>query len=105
MEAQEYPVQHFEQMARLAESLKELPAQIQEHSYSYESFGSWTVIARLKGVRLRVSFDGRDSVYSVERSESRKPPDRWGAASRLSAPGDEAFPLSAIVAAVVDSAG
>jgi hypothetical protein len=105
MEAQDYPVRHFEQMARLAESFRELPAQVEQHSYSYESFGSWAVIVRFKDVRLRVSFDGRDSVCFVERSESRKPPDKWGPARLLPASGEQAFPLSPIIAAVVDSAG
>ena len=78
MEAQDYPIRHFEQMTRLAAALRELPAQIQEHSYSYESYGSWTALVKYKGVRMRIVFDGRDGHYSIQRSSSRKPPDSWG---------------------------
>lgn len=78
MEEQNYPIRHFEQMGRLATELKALPAQVLEHGYSYESFGSWWTVIRFKGVPFRLSFDGHDGELVLERSASRKPPYNWG---------------------------
>ena len=78
MDSQDYPIRHFQQVAELARRLKTLPAQVEEHSYSYSSFGSWVTVVRCKGVRLRVVFDGRESDYSIQRSSTREPPDVWG---------------------------
>jgi hypothetical protein len=82
MEPQEYPIRHFERMVDLTERLKTLPAQLLEHGYSYESFGSWWSIIRIGGVPLRIVFDGRDGELVVERSVSKKPPYSWEQVSR-----------------------
>lgn len=78
MGSYEFQSRHFEQMARLIERFGSLPAELLEHEYSYQSFGSWLSIFRFKGVPLRLSFDGRDREIVVQRSASRKPPYLWG---------------------------
>jgi hypothetical protein len=77
MSAREYPIRHFGEMKRLAEALDRLPAQILEHSYSYLSFGSWTLTFRYKGRLFRLTFDGRDHEQSLERSLSEHSPHDW----------------------------
>ncbi len=104
MDEQDYPIQHFQHMTLLASSLKSLPAEIVEHRYDYESFGSWFIVLRTKGVRLRLAFDGKDSVYSIERSQARKRPDTWTEPRWLDLPAGDSFPVSALVAAVVEAA-
>jgi hypothetical protein len=104
VDSQDYPIQHLESMTLLASELKNLPAQILQHQYSYESFGSWAIVLRAKGVRLRIAFDGKESAYSIERSHARKPPDSWSEPRWLEVPGGETFPLSALVAAVMEAA-
>jgi hypothetical protein len=64
-------------MGRLAAGLKAMPAQVLEHIYSYESFGSWAVIIRYRGQPFRVVFDGKENEYLLERSTSRELPYRW----------------------------
>jgi len=77
MESQDYPIRHFDEMSRFTTILKALPAQVLAHSYSYESFGSWTATIRYRGTPLRLLFDGRDNTYSLDRSASQKPPYAW----------------------------
>jgi hypothetical protein len=77
MDSQDLPVAHFELMRELASSLKQLPAQLLDHSYSYEGFGSWSLILRFKGRALRCSFDGRDHIITLEQSATRKAPYDW----------------------------
>lgn len=79
MEPQDYPVLHFSHMAEFASALKALPAQILQHDYSYEAFGSWSMAVRYQGIPLRVVFDGRERYVSVQRSTSRKAPYTWEA--------------------------
>jgi hypothetical protein len=54
-----------------------MPAQVLEHSYTYESFGSWWSIVRFKGIPYRIVLDGRDRELVVERSFSPRPPYDW----------------------------
>ena len=77
MDDQDYPVRHFARMAQFATELKSLPAQVLEHGYSYESFGSWWVTFRFGGIPFRATFDGKERRVVVERSTSRKPPYAW----------------------------
>jgi len=93
MDAHDYPIRHFEEMARFATALKALPAQVLEHSYSYDSFGSWTTVVRSKGFPLRVIFDGRESELVLEASQARKPPYNWSVAvwRKATAPGESAI--------------
>lgn len=102
MDAQDYPIRHFEEMAALAAALKALPAQIQHHTYYYETAGSWATVLRYKGVRVRIVFDGRDSAYTVQKSRTRKPPDQWADPSwRSAADPGSGIPLPEITRAVV----
>jgi hypothetical protein len=93
MDAHDYSIRHFEDMARFATALKALPAQVLEHSYSYDSFGSWWTVVRCNGFPLRVVFDGRDRELVLEASEARKPPYTWGVAvwRKTTAPGESAI--------------
>ena len=74
MDALDYPIEHFEQMARLAIALKASSAQILEHHYHYHAVGSWYTIVRHREQLLRLVFDGRDREYVLEESAARKPP-------------------------------
>jgi hypothetical protein len=77
MEPQDYPIAHFDQMLRIAKALKRLPAQVLEHAYYYESFGSWRLVVRYRGLAFRMLFDGKEHVLTAERSPSRKAPYSW----------------------------
>src|SRR5687768_1637684 len=68
MESHDYPIEHFRMMAQVTARLKSLPALILEHSYSYESFGSWWFTFERSGRKFRVIFDGRDEYLSLERA-------------------------------------
>ena len=106
METQNFPIRHFREMSILCEALTGLPAQLCDHTYSYESFGSWSTIVRFRGVRLRIVFDGRDHEYLLLRSASRTPPDAWEeVAWRKPAAPDGELPVSDIITAVLESAG
>jgi hypothetical protein len=78
MEAPAYPIAHFEGATRLAIALKDLPAQILEHQYFYESFGSWHSVIRYKGRVYQLTYDGRDRYMSLRQSVDRKPPYVFG---------------------------
>jgi hypothetical protein len=79
MEAHDYPIAHFEGLSRLARALKVLSAQILEHNYDYESFGSWYIVVRHNGVVSRLVFDGRDNYLGLQKSASGKAPYQYGA--------------------------
>jgi hypothetical protein len=64
MDAQDYPIRHFQEMDRLATTLKDLPAQVLDHAYFYEAFGSWSMTIRYKGCLLRLTFDGSPYAWS-----------------------------------------
>lgn len=66
MDSQNYPIEHFRAMCELATALKALPAQLHEHRYSYDAFGSWWVILRHKGIQHRLVFDGRDGRLELQ---------------------------------------
>jgi hypothetical protein len=79
MEPQDYPIAHFEGMTRLGLAFKDLPAQILEHEYWYESFGSWRLCFRYRGKTSELSFDGKDHSLHIRRSGDSKPPYIFGA--------------------------
>jgi hypothetical protein len=83
MEAHDHPLAHFNGMARLVEALKPLPAQLLEHQYSPEAFGSWVVVLKHKGRAAQVTFDGRDRRLSLRWSADRKPPYSYGSESTV----------------------
>ncbi len=78
-EPQDYPIAHFEGMSRLARAMKALPAQILEHQYHYEAFGSWFLTLRHHGRVSQLACNGRDGLISIRRSSDRKPPYKYGA--------------------------
>jgi hypothetical protein len=77
MEPQDYPIRHFEALAAFATALKAVPAQILDSAYSYESFGSWSITLRCKGITLRAVHDGRDREVTLQQSRTRKRPHEW----------------------------
>ena len=54
-------------MAEVTTRLKSIPALILEHSYSYESFGSWWFTFKRSGQKFRIVFDGRDGYLNLDR--------------------------------------
>lgn len=64
-------------MKELALGLKALPAQVLDHKYSYESFGSWSLLFRYKGRPFRIVFDGKEEKCALERGVGRKAPYDW----------------------------
>jgi len=83
MESHDYPIAHFERMRALALALKRLPAQILEHHYLYDTFGSWHILVRHKGVVAELAFDGRDSYLGMRRATERKPPYSYSSEQRV----------------------
>jgi len=77
MDAQDYPIRHFQEMDRLATTLKDLPAQVLDHAYFYEAFGSWSMTIRYKGCLLRLTFDGKEHEYRLEKSATAGSPYAW----------------------------
>lgn len=85
MEPHDYPIAHFERMGRLALALKALPAQVLEHQYLGESFGSWYVVIRQGGRVSQLTYDGREDCLGLRRSTDRKPPYSYGPEQRVGA--------------------
>ena len=77
MDPQHYPIRQFQETDWLATMLKELPARVLDHDYSYESFGSWSMTIRCKGYPLCVTFDGKENVYRLEKSSTVRLPYSW----------------------------
>jgi hypothetical protein len=105
MNSQDYPIQHFKEMNLLATNLTGLPAQVLEHHYSYESFGSWATIIRYKGYPLRICFDGKERQYILERSASRQAPYSWKAIWHHAEVSGETAPLLAVLEAIRSEEG
>ena len=68
---------HLSVMCDFVARAAAIPAEIREQAYSYDSFGSWSVVLRCKGRVLQVRWDGKERVLGVERAQSRKPPFDW----------------------------
>jgi hypothetical protein len=77
MDARDHAIEHFSEMSRFAAALAGLPAQVLEHSYTYLSFGSWTVTFRHRGRLFRLHYDGREQEHLLERSATRHSPHDW----------------------------
>lgn len=77
MKTENHQETHFTRMAELASQLRAISAEMLEHEYSYESFGSWWVAVRCCGTVFRICFDGKEQLLYFERSESKKPPYEW----------------------------
>ena len=78
LHSDKYPIRHLENLIRLAGMLKSLPAQLEDHEYSYTSFGSWWANVRFRGILFRIVFDGRDREFVIERSATDRRPYAWG---------------------------
>jgi hypothetical protein len=68
MEGQESPLRHFQLMVQVADHLRALPAQILEHHYQYDAFGSWWTTLKRRGQLFRVVFDGKERELRLERA-------------------------------------
>jgi len=77
MDSHDYPATHFRAMAELATRLGELPAQVLEHQYSYNHFGSWWMTVLFRGTTFRFVFDGKDRQWVFERGGEYGRPDDW----------------------------
>ncbi len=64
-------------MVGFAEQLRPLPAQLLEHTYHYDAFGSWWTRVRYRGKVFRVVFDGCDGRLCLERATAAGAPDDW----------------------------
>jgi len=95
MESHDYAIAHFESMSRFAAALKALPAQILEHSWSGQSFGSWCVVIRHGGRISQLTYDGREGHLALRHSTDRKPPYSYGAEQSVA--GNDLGSLSAAV--------
>ena len=100
MDAHDYPIHHYQEMSALAAAFKTLPAQVLEHMYSYEAFGSWSTLLRYKGVRMQLAFDGKDYKLTLRRSKSQTRPDQWGKILWMKSHRDAAMPVSEVIGAV-----
>jgi hypothetical protein len=67
-------VTHFKALSGLVESLSRVDAELVEHHYHDNSFGSWWVIVRRHRVDFRIVFDGKDSAYQLDRALPGNPP-------------------------------
>lgn len=70
-------IRHLESLIRLVRMLRGLPARLEDHEYSYASFGSWWVRVRFRGILFRLVFDGRDRELLIERSTTDTQPYAW----------------------------
>ena len=77
MDERDYLIRHFAQMVEFATELKALPAEVLHHTYSYESFGSWSAIVRYRGNPFRIVFDGKEGELIVQRANGSKAPYSW----------------------------
>ncbi len=77
MTGYDYPIEHFELMSDIAKSLKDSNAQLLEHEYLYNAFGSWWIMIEWSGKRSRLLFDGREYRLVLERNVGyrNEPPD------------------------------
>ncbi|HKB16493.1 MAG TPA: hypothetical protein VKF62_10520 [Planctomycetota bacterium] len=87
MEDKDYPVEHFRRMVRLAEDLRTVPAQIMEHAYHHEAFGSWVTTVGRRGRLFRIVFDGKEREVRLERATTTGDTRRWGEVGSSAATG------------------
>jgi len=57
---QNYTITHFQMMRDISTKLVPLSAEILEHNYNHEAFGSWWFTFKRAGREFRIVFDGRD---------------------------------------------
>jgi hypothetical protein len=66
---------HFLELLEVIARLPALPAEVLEEHYNAVAFGSWWVTLRYRGLPLRVSFDGKESCYRLDRASRGRPAD------------------------------
>jgi hypothetical protein len=103
MGSQDYPIHHFRFIGELALALRTLPAQVLSHDYSYESFGSWQLTFKTRGIVFRLVFDGHEQWYVLEESEQRKAPYQWSRTvwEKREVTSDR-FPLAEVIAVIAN---
>lgn len=77
MESHDYPLRHFELMIKLAGELKAIDAEMLEHNYNYESFGSWWFTIMLRGQRYRIVYDGKGYFLRIDQNAGEKFKEDW----------------------------
>jgi hypothetical protein len=71
MTAAPAPVDHFESVAWLLKELAPARIELHEHQYSRRAFGSFVVVLTSGRKEVRLTWDGRDAVLSVDFRQSR----------------------------------
>lgn len=71
---------HLQGLLALLDAVAPRGAELVEHHFTADAFGSWFVVLRLPGGTVRLVFEGRDHELVLERSGSPRPPYRWGPA-------------------------
>jgi hypothetical protein len=64
MEEHQIAIAQFAGMTELARQMESVPALVL--SYSYGSFGSWSLEFKKGGFRYRVTYDGRDNAVTLD---------------------------------------
>lgn len=94
---------HFDFVTLLVRSLQEMPAQLLEHHYSEEAFGSWYVVVRHEGRVSRVAFDGKEKHMCISYSVDRQSPYKYGLEQTISRVEDMRRPESATIIAICEA--
>jgi hypothetical protein len=98
LEAEDLP----ELMREVARTLASLPAEVLEHEYYPQVFGSWYLEFRFEGRLFRVVFDAKDrACWLSRRVKPRFRRHRWEPTSwEWVGSADEPFPVEDLLAAV-----
>jgi hypothetical protein len=100
---QDWPIVHFQRLAKLGQALKALPAQVLDHHYTYESFGSWSLVLRYQGRVGRVVYDGREDRLTLNWSKDRDPPYLYTSAFAMVTTADLPMLGDEMIAAICES--
>jgi hypothetical protein len=73
MDERDFATRHFALMAKVAATVGAMPAEILEHHYHPESFGSWLLKFRHKARIMRLVYDGKEAWLSLERASVEDP--------------------------------
>jgi hypothetical protein len=69
-------------MARVAGRCRAMRAQILEHAYHYNAFGSWWLSLDFRGRLYRIALDARGSELTLERAADPRRPEFVAVAAR-----------------------
>lgn len=87
MTAPQSSLGHFEAMAWLLKELAPARIELQEHQYSPRVFGSFALVLGRGHKEVRCTWDGRDSLLSIEFRENRS--ESWTHDANISVPNGE----------------